>query len=127
MNKEKTITLSSLEKTWLFDLDGTILKHNGYKTEGKDSFLKGAKEFLLKIPKSDKIIFLTSRKKEQAKETEKFLKEAGVRYETIIYELPYGERLLFNDRKPSGLKTAYAIESERDKFAEVDFQINEEL
>jgi len=28
------LKLSSLPKTWIIDLDGTILKHNGYK-EGK--------------------------------------------------------------------------------------------
>ncbi len=26
--------VSSLAKTWIFDLDGTLLKHNGYKIDG---------------------------------------------------------------------------------------------
>ncbi len=30
---EKLI-LSTLPKTWIFDLDGTLLRHNGYKLDG---------------------------------------------------------------------------------------------
>lgn len=52
--------ISSLGKTWIFDLDGTLVKHNGYKTDGKDTWLNGAKEFLLEIPETDKIVLLTS-------------------------------------------------------------------
>lgn len=36
--------MSSLDHTWILDLDGTILKHNGYKIDGKDSFLDGARQ-----------------------------------------------------------------------------------
>ena len=56
----QTISLSTLPKTWIFDLDGTILKHNGYKIDGKDTLLQGAKEYLDTLPKEDKIIFITS-------------------------------------------------------------------
>jgi len=55
----QTISLSTLPKTWIFDLDGTILKHNGYKIDGKDTLLQGAKEYLDTLPKEDKIIFFT--------------------------------------------------------------------
>ena len=33
----KTLILSTLPKTWIFDLDGTLLKHNGYKSDGIDT------------------------------------------------------------------------------------------
>jgi FMN phosphatase YigB (HAD superfamily) len=55
------IILSTLPKTWVFDLDGTLLKHNGYKTDGIDSILPGALEYLATIPNEDKIIIFTSR------------------------------------------------------------------
>jgi hypothetical protein len=48
--------------------------------------------------------------------TERFLKEAGVRYDRIINNLPYGERILVNDRKPSGLRTSVAVDLDRDVF-----------
>ena len=31
---KQNITLSPLGHTWLLDLDGTIVKHNGYKEGG---------------------------------------------------------------------------------------------
>lgn len=55
------------------------------------------------------IIFLTSRKEECRKLTENFLKSNGVRYDHIIFEAPYGERILINDDKPSGLKMSIAL------------------
>ena len=98
------------------DLDGTIVKHNGYKIDGVDTFLDGAREFLLGIPDTDRIIFLTSREDWCMEATERFLKDAGIRYDHIINNLPYGERILVNDRKPSGLRTSVAVDLDRDSF-----------
>lgn len=114
--KENQLVLSPLGHTWILDLDGTIVKHNGYKIDGFDSFLDGAKEFLDSIPEGDMIIFLTSRKETQRELTERFLAETGVRYEHIIFDVPYGERILMNDRKPSGLETSISLSGERDVF-----------
>jgi ribonucleotide monophosphatase NagD (HAD superfamily) len=121
------IVLSSLNKTWVLDIDGTIVKHNGYLLDGQDTLLPGAKEFLDTLPTDDMIIFLTSRKKEQAELTEKFLDMHRIRYDTIIYEVPYGERILINDKKPSGLETAIAVNTERDIFFKVKFEIDEKI
>lgn len=115
MEMEQMI-LSTLAKTWIFDLDGTIAKHNGYKTEGKDSLLPGAKEYLEKIPSEDRIIIVTSRKNQYREETIKFLKESGIRYDEILFGMPMGERIVVNDRKPSGLNMAVALNLDRDRF-----------
>lgn len=119
--------VSSLAKTWIIDLDGTLVKHNGYRIDGTDRWLNGAKEFLNSIAKEDKIIFLTSRKEEEKEITQNFLKEHNIRYDNIIYNVPYGERILINDKKPSGLVTAIAVNTERDIFMEDQFQVNEYL
>lgn len=119
--------VSVLAKTWIFDLDGTLIKHNGYKIDGADSWLAGAKEFLNNISKEDKIIFLTSRTEKEKDITQNFLNENSIRYDEIIYNVPYGERILVNDRKPSGLETAIAVNTKRDVFMEDQFQINEAL
>jgi len=124
---DKIHKVSPLGKTWIFDLDGTLVKHNGYKTDGKDTWLYGAKEFLLAIPEGDKIIFLTSRTENEKKLTEDFLLENGIRYDNIIYNAPYGERILVNDKKPSGLVTAIAVNTERDRFMEDAFEISQDL
>ena len=104
---------SDLNKTWIFDLDGTLLKHNGYKNGGEE-LLPGVKDFFSKISKDDRIVILTARDTKYQQITENFLKDNGIRFDHIIYDLPTGERILFNDKKPSGLKTAYAYNLDRD-------------
>ena len=108
------IEMSALPKTWILDLDGTIVKHNGYKLDGRDSLLDEAEKLLSQIRPEDMVIIVTSRKKEYRVITEQFLAENGIRYDHIIYEAPYGERIVVNDRKPSGLKMAYAMDVVRD-------------
>lgn len=115
--------MSKLGHTWILDLDGTIVKHNGYKIDGYDTFLPGAEKFLQSIPEGDMVLFLTSRTKEYAKVTEEFLREHEVHYDLIVYGAPYGERVLVNDAKPSGLRTAVAVNTVRDVFMEERFMI----
>lgn len=112
--KENILRLSPLNKTWIFDFDGTLVEHNGYKT-GEDRFLPGAKEFLQTIPKEDFVIIMTAREKAAKSKTEDFLKENNIRYNEILFEMPMGERILFNDNKPSGLKCAYALTPDRNQ------------
>lgn len=115
--KENTLRLSPLHKTWIFDFDGTLVEHNGYKT-GEDNFLPGAKEFLQSIPKEDFVLIMTAREKEARTKTEEFLKANNIRYNEILFEMPMGERILFNDNKPSGLKCAYAVSPKRNQGLE---------
>lgn len=124
---EEILEVSSLAKTWLFDIDGTIVKHNGYKMDGKDTLLPGVKEFFDNIPKEDKIVFLTSRIDEYKELTISFLDENKIRYDYIIWNLPYGERILINDKKPSGLKTSVAINTKRDEFMNKKIIVNPEI
>ena len=90
--EQNPLVLSTLAKTWIFDLDGTIVKHNGYKTDGRDSLLPGAREYLETIPPKDKVIFLTSREEKYREATVRFLTDHGIRYDVILFELPVGER-----------------------------------
>lgn len=126
MDKEK-IVLSSLGHTWLIDIDGTVVKHNGYKVDGYDTLLPNVKEFFESIPKQDRIIFLTSRTENYKEITERFLSENGIRFDSIIYGLPYGERVLINDDKPSGLSMSYAIPLKRDEGMDFRIVIDEAL
>jgi len=123
----ENLTLSPLGHTWILDLDGTIVKHNGYKLDGYDTLLDGALSFMQGIPDDDMIVFITSRKTEQKKRTEDFLKENNIRHDHIIYNAPYGERVLINDSKPSGLKTAVAVNVKRDMFSGIHIEVDESL
>ena len=120
------LKLSSLPKTWIFDLDGTILVHNGYKNGG-DRILPGVKEFFDKIPETDYILILTARKEEVLESSIKFLKDNGIRYNEILADIPFGERILLNDMKDSGLKTAYAINLKRDEGLDFSVEVDENL
>ena len=110
------LVLSTLPKTWILDLDGTIVKHNGYKLDGKDTLLIRAKEYLDELPEEDRIVILTSREERYREETLKFLKESGIRYDEILFGMPMGERIVVNDRKPSGIPMAVAVNVERNQF-----------
>ena len=111
----ETIILSTLPKTWIFDLDGTLLKHNGYKIDGHDTLLDGVKEYIDGIPKQDYILLLTSRTEEFKGMTISFLRDNGIRYDEILFDIPMGERIVVNDRKPSGIDMAFAVNSDRDR------------
>lgn len=123
----EVIKVSSLSKTWILDIDGTIAKHNGYKLDGHDTLLEGAKEFLNSIPQSDMIVFITSRTDEYRQLTIDFLKENNIRYDHIIFNAPYGERILINDRKPSGLNMSISVNTKRDVFLDSRFEVDNDL
>ena len=112
---EKMI-LSTLPKTWIFDLDGTLVKHNGYLLDGADTLLDGVKEYLGGLPPEDRILILTSRKETYKTSTVRFLDENGIRYDAVLFDMPVGERIVVNDRKPSGIRMAVAVNCTRDRF-----------
>lgn len=110
--------LDQLVKTWIFDLDGTLVVHNGYKT-GQDTILPGVIEFFKNtINKDDFVLIITARESMFKGIAEKCLEENNIRYDKIIYDTPRGERILINDRKPwdGGIDTAYSFNIDRDKF-----------
>ena len=113
---EKRLVLSTLPKTWVFDLDGTLLKHNGYKLDGIDTVLPGVIEYLKTIPDEDKVIIFTSRADEYKQMTLDFLAKHEIRYYDILFNMPMGERIIVNDRKPSGLDMSIAINVDRNQF-----------
>ena len=42
-------------------------------------------------------------------------------------DIPFGERILLNDMKDSGLKTAYAINLKRDEGLDFSVEVDENL
>ena len=117
----RQLRISPMPKTWILDLDGILLVHDGPYIMGKDEFLPGAREFLESIPKRDMIIFLTARRDYEKPHTMRFLKENNVRYDHIIFNAGEGERIMINDMKPDGLVTAYAVNTVRDRFCKTEF------
>jgi hypothetical protein len=121
------VKLSTLNKTWLLDLDGTLFIHNSYK-EGADVLVEGVKEFFRNnVQKDDLVIGLTSRKDVYKEITLESIKKYNLKIDQVIFNLPYGERILINDRKPSGLVTAIAINTIRDRAIDTKFVLDNNL
>ncbi|WP_428048849.1 hypothetical protein [Candidatus Avelusimicrobium caledoniensis] len=120
------LVLSALPHTWIFDVDGTLCVHNGYKNGG-DKILDGVKALFASIPPEDMIVILTSRQAEEKENLEHFLLENGLRFNHIIFGAPMGERILINDDKPSGLKMTYGISKKRDAALDIQVSIDKSL
>lgn len=114
--------LSTLGKTWIIDIDGTLVKHNGYKLDGQDTLLPGVTAFFAKISPQDKIILLTARKPHDIPSLKDFLARHKIRYDYLLPNLPVGERILINDTKPSGLVCGYALNKQRDDAWDIDYE-----
>ena len=119
------LELSSLNKTWILDVDGTLVKHNGYLIDGRDTLLEGVKEFFEKVSPEDKVVLMTARKEEYLPSLKEFLAQNNIRYDYLLTDMPMGERILVNDNKPSGLKCAFAINKERNSKFDLPYKINE--
>ena len=121
------IVVSALPKTWILDIDGTLLRHNGHLSSDGDQLLPHVPQHLSNIGPEDMVVLITSRKREYEHVTEAVLAEAGVRWDHIIWGAPYGERILVNDSKPSGLRTAVAINVPRDLQGDVHIRVGVDL
>lgn len=108
-------------KTWFIDLDGTLVVHNGYKNDG-DVLLDGVTNFFNSLPKDDFIIITTARNKKYKKQTIDFLNKNNIKYNKIIFDLPTGERILVNDKKPDGTLTSYSINVDRNSEIKISIK-----
>ena len=106
---------TNLRHTWFFDLDGTILKHNGLWEDGEDSLLPGVKDLWRSIPMDDYIVITTARRPMYKEVTAHFLKDNHIRYDYLLFGIGHGERIVVNDEKPKGLQTAIAWNVKRDR------------
>lgn len=75
---------SPLAKTSILDVDGTLVKHNGYKIDGCDTLLNGVKEFFKTLSPDDKVVLLTARKEEYLPALKDFLAKNDIRYDFLL-------------------------------------------
>ena len=122
-----TLRLSRLPHTWLVDLDGTVLRHNGH-LNGGDELLPGVAQFWASIPAGDLIVLLSARPQEYREPTLQLLSQFGLLFDAAVFGLPAGERILVNDVKPAGLATAHAVNLPRDAGpSNIEIEIDEHL
>lgn len=109
-----SVRISKLGSTWIIDLDGTVFAHNGHLSEGGDRLLPGVREFWDGFSENDFVIIVTARASRFRPVTEAALTKFNLRYSVLIMDAPHGERIVVNDTKPSGMRTAFAVNVARD-------------
>jgi hypothetical protein len=103
-------------RTWILDLDGTLVKHNGYRNDSGDEVLEGVIEFFDNfVSEDDYVLIVTARLAKYKEDTIKFLDENKIRFNQIIFDMPPGLRILINDKKPDGTETALSFNMDRDQ------------
>ncbi|WP_433652896.1 hypothetical protein ACQP2C_12015 [Micromonospora zamorensis] len=110
----RQLRLSPLPKTWIVDLDGVLLRHNGH-LRGEDEILAGVADFAAQIGPDDLVVVMTARHEREREASLALLRDAGLHVDIALFGVPVGERVLINDAKPSGLRTAYAVNLSRDE------------
>ncbi len=110
-------------KTFIFDIDGTLLSHSGDICNLHTKFpmvLPGVLNKLRELDrKSCKIILISGRREGTRKQTEEQLASAGIIYDQLILGAGNGIRVLVNDFKPDSTEpTAIAVNVERNKGLE---------
>lgn len=127
--KSTILELSSLPKTWILDVDGTMVMHNSHFDSQDVKPLNGITELLSKISTNDLIVIISARQGEDLIHITNYILSVcpNIRI-SVIDSAPFGERIIFNDLKPSGLKTAFSVNVERDRGVETPaFIINKSL
>lgn len=103
-----------LNATWFIDIDGVIFPHNAYLSQTEiEKPLPGVIDFFRKLDPDDKVVLVTARAKKYELLTINSLNRSNIRYNFILFDLPTGPRVLINDKKESGMDTAYSINVER--------------
>ena len=108
----------SRPKTLFCDIDGTLIKHRKPTdvSRSKVNILPKTIETLLHLDKLGyNIILTTGRKESLRKTTEEELTKAGIIYDKLVTGIGGGDRILINDKKPDGRKTAWSIVPDRDE------------
>jgi|TARA_Y100000310_G_C20700711_1_gene829607 hydroxymethylpyrimidine pyrophosphatase-like HAD family hydrolase len=104
--------------TLFIDIDGTLLKHQGTFSDicmKEATLLPNVREKMNEwCSKEYKIILTTARRESMRRETERQLSKLGVPYDTLVMGISKGRRIIINDRRPNGDKTAFAVNVGRD-------------
>jgi phosphoglycolate phosphatase-like HAD superfamily hydrolase len=106
-----------MRKVIFLDIDGTLLKHHN---DGLSAILTEEPELLPGVidklneweAKGYKIILVTGRSESMRGATERQLESLGIFYSALMMEVT-GDRILINDKKPSGRVAASAINIDR--------------
>ena len=105
-------------KTLFIDIDGTLFEHKGTFSNialTESTLLPNAREKMDEwCSKEYRIILTTARRESLRNRTESELQRLCIPYDCLVMGISKGQRVLINDRRPSGDDTAFAINIDRD-------------
>ncbi len=104
------------KRTWFLDFDGTLVLQKSHLSD-EDQILPSTIDFFRKFVKEeDHVVITTARNEEEHKDRIKlFMNRNNLKCDLIICGLPTGPRILINDKKNDGTKTAYSFNLNRDE------------
>ena len=110
--------MSKRPKTIICDIDGTIFHHHCEGLDGQvlkeTKILEGTiKKFREWDAAGHNIILITGRRESLRSLTVSELNKFGLYFDDLIMGVGGGDRILVNDRKPSGRDTAYSYNLDR--------------
>lgn len=107
-------------KTWFLDFDGTIVYQESYFKD-EDRILPTTIDFFNNsIGENDFVVITTGREDCHKDRIKNFMNSFGLKCDLVICGLPTGVRILVNDAKPDGTKTAFSHNVTRDEGINLD-------
>lgn len=103
-------------KTWFLDFDGTLVLQRSYLSD-HDEILPSTIEFFRKFINDDDYVVITTARDEVTYKQRiiSFMKINDLKCDLVVCNIPTGPRVLINDKKNDGTKTAYSFNVIRDK------------
>lgn len=103
-------------KTWFLDFDGTIVLQKSHLSD-TDQILPSTIDFFKTFVKEDDMVIITTARDENEHKDRilSFMKKHSLKCDLVICNLNTGPRILINDTKPDGSRTAYSVNVKRDE------------
>ena len=103
--------MNTVPKTIFCDIDGSILEQHGDLSNmhllTEEDLLPGVKKANARWTRKGYTVIVTTGRKESERElTVRQLKLVGFHYDLLIMGLPYGERVVINDRRAADNKNS---------------------
>lgn len=98
-------------------MDGVICYWKNDNYNKNEVLIMDNVNFLKNLIKENniKIVLTTARSKKKCKQVLRLLKHQGLNFNKCVYDLGVGQRLVINDKKSTGLKSAFSLNTERNK------------
>ena len=102
--------ISERSRTFFLDIDGCVFRQHWPNIGASGHLLPYVHEKINSwYTNGDVIIFTTSRPESYRQTTEDQLRAAGILWHRLIMDLPTGQRVLINDKKPQDDFTPMAV------------------